>query len=130
LLVALVNQQFAGNYIPDEYEEMYSANLVIDQIPFHIQLCDSPGRYQNQFSNDVGDHAYFEHGRRPCLAGVDVFFVCVSFISAASYTSAVEFWVPLIRKMSGDAPIVLIGCKDEIPNGEPYESVCIWQHKY
>ncbi|CAF1014085.1 unnamed protein product [Didymodactylos carnosus] len=81
LLISYTTNTFPGEYIPTVFDN-YSANVMVDGKPINLGLWDT-----------------------------DVFLICFSLVSPASFENVRAKWYPEVSHHCPNTPIVLVGTK-------------------
>ena len=79
-----------------------SKSLTVDGTHINIDLVDSPGQQDFKKIRELG----YPH--------TDVFLICFSLVSPASFENVSTAWVPEIRHTSDNVPIILMGTKLDV----------------
>jgi len=98
MLISYTTNSFPGEYVPTVFDN-YTANAIIEGSPVNLGLWDTAGSDEY---NTLRPLSY---------PGTDVFVICFSLISPASYNGVKEKWVPEINQHNSGTPIVLVGTK-------------------
>uniref|UniRef100_A0A3Q3WQB3 Uncharacterized protein n=1 Tax=Mola mola TaxID=94237 RepID=A0A3Q3WQB3_MOLML len=91
----------AAGYVPTAFDN-FSAVVSVDGQPVKLQLCDTAGQDE------------FDKLRPLCYTSADVFLLCFSVVSPASFQNVPEKWVPEIRRHAPFAPLVLVGTQCDL----------------
>ncbi|XP_012870034.1 PREDICTED: rho-related GTP-binding protein RhoU [Dipodomys ordii] len=78
------------------------AVVSVDGRPVRLQLCDTAGQDE------------FDRLRPLCYTNADIFLLCFSVVSPASFQNVSEKWVPEIRCHCPKAPIILVGTQSDL----------------
>jgi len=103
LLISYTTNAFPGEYIPTVFDN-YSANVMVDGRPIQLGLWDTAGQED------------YDRLRPLSYPQTDVFLVCYSIISRASYENVKTKWIPEIKHHVPDAPFLLVGTKVDLRN--------------
>lgn len=106
LLISYSCNQFMEDYIPTVFDN-YTANVLMGGKICYLGLWDTAGQED------------YDRLRRLCYPNTDVFILCYSTTSRASFDNIKTFWVPeLRREAKPDIPIVLVGTKADLQEGD------------
>ncbi|XP_075905599.1 rho-related GTP-binding protein RhoU-like [Nelusetta ayraudi] len=101
LVVSYTTNGYPTEYVPTAFDN-FSAVVSVDGQPVKLQLCDTAGQDE------------FDKLRPLCYTSADVFLLCFSVVSPASFQNVPEKWVPEIRRHAPTAPLVLVGTQCDL----------------
>lgn len=101
LVVSYTTNGYPTEYVPTAFDN-FSAVVSVDGQPVKLQLCDTAGQDE------------FDKLRPLCYTSADVFLLCFSVVSPASFQNVPEKWVPEIRRHAPITPLVLVGTQCDL----------------
>ncbi len=98
LLISYTTGAFPEEIVPTVFEN-YSSSETVDGNTVNLRLWDTSGVEEYDRLRPLSYHQ------------TDVFLICFSLVSPASFEKVSEKWCPEVRHFCPSAPIVLIGTK-------------------
>lgn len=108
MLISYACNKFPMDYIPTVFEN-YAINLLVDGNLHRLCLYDTAGQEE------------YDRLRVLAYPGTDVFLVCFSVASPASFENVREKWIPELNHHCPGARIVLVGTQTDLR--EDYETI-------
>ena len=107
MLMSFANNVFPQEYVPTVFDN-YSTHIMIDDTPYNLGLWDTAGQEE------------YDTMRPLCYPQTDVFIVCFSLVSPASYQNVTSRWVPELRAHadSSNPDFLLVGTKLDLRKSE------------
>eukprot|EP01138_Halocafeteria_seosinensis_P016390 gb/GECG01016721.1/.p1 GENE.gb/GECG01016721.1/~~gb/GECG01016721.1/.p1 ORF type:complete len:195 (+),score=27.20 gb/GECG01016721.1/:1-585(+) len=112
LLHSYTSNTFIGEYQATVFDN-FSANVTVDGEPIILNLWDTAGQED------------YDRLRSLSYGNTDVFLLCFSIASKDSLSNAEHKWYPEIRRHEPNAPIVLVGLKNDLRNDTSGKFECI-----
>ncbi|XP_064621769.1 rho-related protein rac1B-like [Lineus longissimus] len=101
LIVSYTTNGYPTEYVPTAFDN-YSVEVTVDHRPVQLQLCDTAGQDD------------FDAIRPLCYPGTDIFLLCFSVVSPASFNNTLEKWHQEVRHCAPGVPVILVGTQCDL----------------
>lgn len=101
LIMSYTRNEFPGEYIPTVFDsdEVY---VMVDGVQYKLGLWDTAGQED------------YDRIRPLSYPNTDIFLICFSLISPASYENVRQKWYPEVHHHAENVPILLVGTKTDL----------------
>ena len=132
LCISMTTNAFPGEYVPTVFDN-YSANMMVDGRAFNFGLWDTAGMAswvhwlthhlfvleshpisRRCVLGDPAGQEDYDRLRPLSYPGTDVFLLCYSCVSPASFSNVEEKWLPELRHHCPDAQIIIVETKGDL----------------
>jgi cell division control protein 42 len=100
MLMSYSNNEIPTDYVPTVLDN-YTCTVSIDDVPYTLGLFDTAGQEE------------YDRLRPIAYPGTDVFLICFSVVSPASFENVKDKWVPELMNHS-NAPKLLVGTQCDL----------------
>lgn len=108
LLISYTAGRFPKEYIPTVFDN-YEFDKYIDDKQAHVRLWDTAGQEE------------YTHVRPLSYPETDVFLVCFSVDSQASFGNIKSRWIPELQEHEPDVPFIIIGTKADLRGDDEFK---------
>lgn len=105
LLISYTTSKFPVDYVPTVFDN-YAVTVMIGDEPFTLGLFDTAGQED------------YDRLRPLSYPSTDVFLVCFSVISPASFENVKEKWFPEVHHHCPGVPIIIVGTQTDLRNDD------------
>ncbi|XP_041458150.1 rho-related protein racA-like [Lytechinus variegatus] len=101
LFISYTTNSFPNDYVPTVFDN-YSANVMVNGVPYNLGLWDTAGQED------------YDRLRPLSYPGTDIFLICYSVDSRASFENVEEKWYPELTHYLPNTPILLVATKIDL----------------
>lgn len=112
MLISFTTNSFPADYVPTVFEN-YQATIIFEAKSVYLGLWDTSGQED------------YDRLRPLAYSQTDVFLICFSVASRASFENVRTKWVGEIKNFTKDVPFVLVGTKADLRDDPQFAE----QHK-
>ncbi|CAI5757398.1 unnamed protein product [Candida verbasci] len=105
LLISYTTSKFPADYVPTVFDN-YAVTVMIGDEPFTLGLFDTAGQED------------YDRLRPLSYPSTDVFLVCFSVISPASFENVKEKWFPEVHHHCPGVPCLIVGTQTDLRNDD------------
>lgn len=105
LLISYTTSKFPADYVSTVFDN-YAVTVMIGDEPFTLGLFDTAGQED------------YDRLRPLSYPSTDVFLVCFSVISPASFENVKEKWFPEVHHHCPGVPIIIVGTQTDLRNDD------------
>eukprot|EP00842_Homolaphlyctis_polyrhiza_P004438 jgi/Hompol1/4996/HPOL_001098-RA len=106
LLISYTTNKFPSEYVPTVFDN-YAVTVMIGSEPYTFGLFDTAGQED------------YDRLRPLSYPQTDVFLVCFSVVSVASFENVKEKWVPEIEHHCPGVPFIIVGTQVDLREHRP-----------
>jgi cell division control protein 42 len=110
LLISYTTNKFPSEYVPTVFDN-YAVTVMIGGEPYTLGLFDTAGQED------------YDRLRPLSYPQTDVFLVCFSVVSPASFENVKEKWVPEITHHCPKTPFLLVGTQSDLRDSQDAPAV-------
>ncbi|KAH7112427.1 P-loop containing nucleoside triphosphate hydrolase protein [Dactylonectria macrodidyma] len=101
LLISYTTNKFPSEYVPNIFDN-YAVTVIIGDEPYTLRMFDTAGQED------------FDRLRPPLYPHIDVFLVCFSVTSPASFENVREKWFPEVHHHCPGVPCLIVGTQVDL----------------
>ncbi|KAI8909947.1 Rho GTPase [Geranomyces variabilis] len=106
LLISYTTNKFPSEYVPTVFDN-YAVTVMIGSEPYTLGLFDTAGQED------------YDRLRPLSYPQTDVFLVCFSVVSPASFENVKEKWFPEVRHHCPGVPCIIVGTQVDLRDDPP-----------
>jgi cell division control protein 42 len=103
LLISYTTNKFPSEYVPTVFDN-YAVTVMIGEEPYTLGLFDTAGQED------------YDRLRPLSYPQTDVFLVCFSVTSPASFENVKEKWIPEVHHHCPNVPCIIVGTQIDLRN--------------
>ncbi|XP_045164592.2 cell division control protein 42 homolog [Mercenaria mercenaria] len=105
MLMCYATNRFPSQHVPNVFDN-YAGSVVLSGKQYTLQMIDTTEQEDT------------DEARRQSYSGADVFIVCFSVVKPETLRNVKRRWIPEIRDLMGETPIILIGTQTDLRDDE------------
>lgn len=105
MLMCYATNRFPSQHVPNVFDN-YAGSVVLSGKQYTLQMIDTTEQGES------------DESRRQSYSGADVFLVCFSVVKPETLVHVQRRWLPEIRQLMGETPVILIGTQTDMRDDE------------